>query len=536
MMQDDFITLGEAQPSSWHANATAPGARSLALRPYQEECLAAVAERGTGRWLVQMATGLGKTVVFSRIQRRGRMLILSHREELVRQPVKYFRVPVGIEMAGHKSSARHDVVSASVQTLAGRLARFAPEEFDTVVVDEAHHAAASTYKKILEYFRPRVLLGFTATPNRGDGVRLDDVFDAIVFQRDLRWGIEQGWLAPIECLRVNIGYDLSGIKSRMGDYAAGELEKAVNIEGANRAVADSYLEHAIGPTLVFGVTVEHCKALARLIPGAVVVDAGTKNRAEIFRDFTAGRIPCLVNCMIATEGTDLPTVRTVMMVRPTQSVALYTQMVGRGTRLAEGKDKCRLIDCVGNSRHDLCTAPSLIGLDASQVPAKYQMDIMGDLLVDLPELIESRMDTPETWIRNVKVVDLFAKKNGLDMRGINFFRHASGELAVYLGGRRWIKITAPDLRGQAVVYTSKGKAWPGAPVQDCINTVHGLLATYAKDQSPLWSLNSFKRWGSAPASDKQKALCERFLKGSGVDAATLTKGEASMILNRRLGG
>jgi superfamily II DNA or RNA helicase len=510
-------------------------ALDIQLRNYQEECPVEIKKRGPGRWLCQLATGLGKTVIFSFLPKRGicqgRMLIVSHRRELVHQPVKYFNCPVGIEMAGDRAG-RQSIVSASIQTLSARLDKFTPDYFDTIVVDEAHHAASATYRKVLDHFRPRLLLGFTATPNRGDGARLDDVFDEIIFQRDLRWGIENGYLANIECLKVNIGYDLAGVRSRMGDYAVGELERAVNIEGANKAIGEVCRKYAKPPVLVFGVTVDHCHRMAEQIPGAVVVEAKTKNRGDIFSAFMRGDIPCLINCEIATEGTDLPGVRTVMMVRPTQSVALYTQMVGRGTRKTADKDQCLLIDCVGNDRHNLCTAPSLIGLDPSDVPTKYQMDLVGDLLADLPDLIEQRMDTPETWIKNVQIVNLWAKKAEINLHDVNFFRHADGSLAVYMAEGKWTKISAPDLMGQSVLTTNKGFTL-GGPMQDLIDATRLMLDKYAADQHPLWSMSAFKRWGNKPASDKQRNLVAKLLKD--FDTTDLTKGQASLILNRKLG-
>ena len=158
---------------------------NIKLRDYQKECIDLIDARHTGRYLIQMATGLGKTVTFANIQREGRMLILSHREELVRQPLKYFNCSTGVEMS-KETSHGEEVVSASVQSLIHRLDRFDSDDFDVIVVDEAHHSAAKSYKKVIEHFSPRLLLGFTATPNRSDSVRLNDVYDEILFKRDLK--------------------------------------------------------------------------------------------------------------------------------------------------------------------------------------------------------------------------------------------------------------------------------------------------------------------------------------------------------------
>lgn len=190
-----------------------------------------------------------------------------------------------------------------------------------------HHAAAPTYKKILEYFNNRLTIGVTASPNRGDNVRLDDVFQKIIYQKDLRWAIENKYLTDIHCLRVNIGYDISKVARRMGDFVVGELEEALNTDTLNGAIAEAYKKYAKGATLIFATSVKHAQDIAKMIPGAVAVTADTKNRQELINKFTNREIPCLVNCMIFTEGTDMPLVETVMIARPTQNSSLYTQMV-----------------------------------------------------------------------------------------------------------------------------------------------------------------------------------------------------------------
>ena len=319
---------------------------NIVLREYQEQCIKTIQAQPTpGRYLIQMATGLGKTVTFANIPRAGRMLILSHREELVRQPLKYFDCPCGVEMAGESAAPSAQVVSASVPSIARRLNRFDPEEFDLIIVDEAHHSAARTYRNILEHFLPRLVLGFTATPNRSDNVRMDDIYQDIIFERDLRWGIANKHLSDIFCRRVDIGFDLRAVHTRLGDYAPGELADAM--DGTADAVAETYRTMAKGATLIFAVSVAQAEEIAEKIPGAVSITGDTKNRAALIEAFTRREIPCLVNCMVFTEGTDIPLVETVIIARPTQSVSLYTQMVGRGLRQHPGKEHLNLIDCVG---------------------------------------------------------------------------------------------------------------------------------------------------------------------------------------------
>ena len=494
----------------------------MQLRPYQQDCIAAIEAQPPGAYLCQMATGLGKTVTFANIPRRGeRMLILSHREELVEQPRKYFTCSYGVERAASRS-AGEEVVSASVQTLVRRLDRFAPDEFGLVVCDEAHHAAAGTYRKIFDHFRPEKLIGFTATPNRGDKVRLNDVFQKIIFQRDLRWGIENGYLCGIQCLRVNIGYDLSAVHTRQGDYAPGELDQAM--DGTADAIAEAYQKYAKGATLIFAVSVRHAREIADKIPGAVVVTGETRDRAAIIRAFTDGEIPVLVNCMVFTEGTDIPRVETVMVARPTQSESLYCQMVGRGTRLYPGKEKLVLIDCVGvTGKASLCTAPSLLGIDMSSVPARKADEVQGDLF-ELPIRAAAASDCPESWVRNVEIVDLWAQEQRYQLHDVNWFKMPDGSLVCSLMDRKAIAIPCPDALGSV----------NGVPMQEMLDRAYTVLTERYADQRHIWDLNAVRRWGRQPASENQLKIIRRRCRG--FDADGLTKGQASQILNRLFNG
>ena len=497
----------------------------MQLRPYQQEAIDTIQAQPPGRYLVQMATGLGKTVTFASIPRQGRVLLLSHREELVHQPRKYYGCSFGIEGAGQRSHGE-EVVSASVQSLVRRLDRFQSDAFDLVIVDEAHHAAAGTYRKILDHFRPRLTLGFTATPNRGDKVRLDDIFQKIIFSRDLRWGIKQGYLCDILCKRVDIGYDLSAVRTRLGDYAPGELAEAM--EGTADAIAQTYREHARGPTLIFAVNVAQAQEIAGKIPGAVAVTGQTKDRGEILRRFTAGEIPCLVNVMVFTEGTDIPRVETVILARPTQSDALYAQMVGRGLRLWPGKEKLLLIDCVGTTgRASLCTAPSLLGLDVSNVPKRKQQELEG-MLFDLPLRAAAAADVPESWILIVEIVDLWAQEQKYQTHDVNWFKMPDGSLVCSLPGRKKLTIPCPDALGMVDLDGQR------TPMQAALDMAYQTLREEHAEARYLWDLNAAKRWGRQPATERQLNSIRRKCKG--FDTTGLTKGQASQILNRLFNG
>lgn len=418
-----------------------------------------------------------------------------------------------------------EVVIASIMSLTHRLDKFKSDEFDMIIIDEAHHAAATSYKKIINYFKPRLLLGFTATPNRGDSVRLDDVFEKIIYQKDLKWAIQNKYLTDIECIRVNIGYDISKVARRMGDYATGELDKVMNTDILNGAIAESYKKYAKGQTLIFATSVEHAQNIAKLINGAVAVTAETKNRAELIEKFTKREIPVLVNCMIFTEGTDMPLVETVIIARPTSNSSLYTQMVGRGLRLYPGKEKLKLIDLVGTTgKANLCTAPTLLGIDMENVPKYKQDEVQGDLF-DLPELIQKISDTPESWIRNIEYVNLWAKGQAYNTHNVNWFKMPNGDLVLTLKNKRLI-IPAQDELGETKIGNKKVK------MQEALDSAFKYLCENYADQKYIWDIKQIKRWGKAEASEKQKNAIKRIYKN--LDVSELTKSEASQILNRLL--
>lgn len=493
-------------------------------RPYQQECLDAIKEKGSGRYLCKLATGLGKTAIFTHVPRHGRMLILSHREELVHQPLAWYEgtdTITGVEQASEHASASADVVSASVQTMVRRKKKYPSDWFDTIIVDEAHHAAAKTYRAILDYFKPRALLGFTATPNRSDRVRLNDVFDEIIFDRDLLWGIKSGWLSDIECKRIDIGYDLRGVHTRQGDYAPGELAEAM--DGTADAIAEAYRTLAKGATLIFAVNVHQCEEIAKRIPGAAVVTGSTKNRGDIIERFTAGEIPCIVNCMVFSEGTDIPRVETVIIARPTQSDTLYTQMVGRGLRLYPGKERLLLVDCVGvTGKASLCTAPSLLGISLADIPERRLKEVEG-LLFELPAKVEAAADCPQSWVRNVETVDIWAKGQKYNLHNINWFRMPDGALVCSLKDGKRITIPPADELGMV----------RGVPMQVWLDSAYSQLETGYEDQRYIWDLEKAKGWGRKPATDKQVQLIERLCKRRHFDVPeNMNKLEASQVLNR----
>ena len=487
----------------------------MILRDYQQECVDIIDGTESGSYLVSVATGLGKTVIFSHIKRRGKMLILSHREELVWQPKKYFDCSFGVEQSKIHSNGE-DVISASVQSLVRRLKNFSPDEFDIIITDEAHHAVAKTYRKIYDYFKPRLHVGFTATPNRGDKIKLGGIYNKIIFQRDLKWGIKNRYLSDIRCMTVNIGYNLSDVHKNRDDLNIVELSDAVNTPIQNQAVAEAYKKYAVGQTLIFATTVKHAENIAKLIDGAVVVSAETPNRNEIIQKFTNREIPCIVNCMVFTEGTDMPLIETVIIARPTRNVSLYTQMVGRGLRLYDGKKSLLLIDCVGvTGKLDICTAPDLLGIDKIPESVKRRK-INGKLLTEIEEIINNEATKMPDWKINAQLVQIFETAGKYDTHGINFVMLPNGNMTCSVGNGQTFNVFAEDMTGNShAVLAYKNKVLQEiqtAPMQKILDEIYQMLVCDYQESISLWDLKKVQQWGENPATDSQKNMIRRKMK------------------------
>lgn len=366
------------------------------LRPYQRAAVDAVLRDfavGRRRVLVVMATGLGKTVLFADLVRQelaagGRVLVLAHRGELLEQAAQKLAV-VGVvaalEQGGQRAAADAGCVVASVQTMRGRrLEQWAPDAFTLIVVDEAHHATAPGYTAVVARFATARVLGVTATPDRLDGAALRDVFEVCSYRYEMRAAIQAGYLAPLVARRVHVeGLDLAGVRTKAGDLDRSELGAVMAAEEHLHGVAVPTLELAGDRrTIVFAVDVAHANALAEVlnryhpnVARAVDGTARAADRAALLADFRAGAFRVLVNCALFTEGFDEPTISCVVVARPTKSRALYTQMVGRGTRLAPGKSDCLVLDVTGMAgRHRLIGPADVLagGLVSDDVRAELE--------------------------------------------------------------------------------------------------------------------------------------------------------------------
>jgi superfamily II DNA or RNA helicase len=357
------------------------------LRAYQREAIEAViaARRaGVRRMVVCLPTGAGKTVIFSHLARLAtkQVLVLAHREELLAQAIdKLSRAlegtrVVGLERGTSRAPADAKVLVASLRSLhPDRIGQvLAGRDLGLIIYDECHHAPAEDNMRVLRTIGafepdwPGTLLGFTATTARGDGQGLDSVFERIVYSRTLPDLIDAGFLAPLKGYRIATAADLTRLSPGGADFADAELAEAVDIQERNALVARSIQELARDRrTIAFCVTVNHARNLARALnhigvpAGIVHGEMPAAERARALADFRDGRIHVLANVAVLTEGFDDPGVSCVAMARPTRSEGLYAQCVGRGTRLAEGKSDCLILDFVDVSELSLCTLPTLFG-------------------------------------------------------------------------------------------------------------------------------------------------------------------------------
>jgi len=388
----------------------------MELRPYQKEAVKAVesAFRDVQSTLIVLATGCGKTIVFSRLaadeaRRGGRVLILAHRGELIQQAVDKLRkatgIVAGIEMAEQRSDADYDeppytVVVGSVQSMCRekRLKRFSHDEFSLIVIDECHHALTGTYRAVIEHFPNAHLLGVTATPDRGDLRSLGEVFQTISFQYSIVDAIRDGYLCPIRAQTIPLQIDISSVAKQGGDYQVSGLGTALD-PYLRQICHEIKIRCAERKTIVFTPLIATSKKMLDIFEQEGLsevreVNGESDDRRDTLDWFSrAGRGCVLLNSMLLTEGYDEPTVDCIVVLRATKVRALFVQMVGRGTRLADGKRNLLLLDFLWlTSTHDLCRPACLLSDDPEvcDVITKRQETPEGQAALDLdPAALES---------------------------------------------------------------------------------------------------------------------------------------------------
>lgn len=349
------------------------------LRPYQQQArdrIHAEWDAGHTRTLLVLPTGTGKTIVFAsvaadQVRAGDRVLILAHRGELLEQAADKLQRSTGLVSAVEKAESTcldswFRVVVGSVQTLqrTARLERFPHDYFGTIIIDEAHHAITDGYRRILDYFGDAKVLGVTATPDRGDMRNLGEVFDSLAFEYKLTDAIKEGYLCKIMAQTIPLQLDITSVTMSGGDYAVGDLGTAL----------DPYLEQIAAEmarrcksrkTVVFLPLIKTSQKFRDLLNTygfrAAEVNGQSDDRRQVLADFDAGKYNVLCNSMLLTEGWDCPSVDCVVVLRPTKVRSLYSQMVGRGTRLSPGKTDLLLLDFLWmTDKHELCRPADLV--------------------------------------------------------------------------------------------------------------------------------------------------------------------------------
>lgn len=360
-----------------------PPAQPVNPWPVQIQALEALVQtriQGFRRGLVVMATGLGKTLLAAFDSSRPefrRVLFIAHREEILRQSRDAFRRvwPDGRFgfFLGADKDAEADVLFASIQTLQRNLDRFESDRFDYVVVDEFHHAAAPTYRRAIESFRPKFLLGLTATPDRLDGADLLALCgNNLVFECDLVEGIRQERLAPFQYWGIKDVADYAPIPWRSGRFDPDKLAEAIETEQRAEQALAEWRERATGPTLAFCTTIAHAEFMADFFNQrgvrSVAVHSGPDSspRQIAIEDLRNGAIQVLFAVDVFNEGVDVPEIGTVLMLRPTDSPVIFLQQLGRGLRLFEEKAALQVIDFVGNHHSFLMKPRVLLKMSRSE--------------------------------------------------------------------------------------------------------------------------------------------------------------------------
>ena len=555
----------------------------MKLRNYQEKAIENIRshyDKGTNKQVIVLATGLGKTIIFSHLisqlvkETGKKALIIAHREELLKQAQdKLYKIDpglkTGIEKAGEHTPDDADVVIASVPTLgrkdSTRMQKFDPKDFCIAVTDEAHHSSANTYKEVFKNFgvlknesdwnKDLLLLGVTATPSRNDNQGIDEIYDKVTYTYGIIPAIEDGWLARIKAYRINTTTDLAGVGSTAGDYNVGELSERVNNEDRNGLVVATYKNLLDGKkALCFAVDIAHGEELTKRFKEedikAELVTGRTprKERAGMLERFKTGETKVMVNCMVLTEGFDEPTIEAILMARPTKSGILFQQMIGRGTRKDEetGKEEVIVVDFNDNTyKHTLKTIASLLGLDKS-------IDFKGQDILLFKKKLEKLVELDPT--NDLEDLDINKIDYAIEEVDILSGLQIPSEIAIFtsnewhkylkdtyrlnMGDHQWLEIKY-DIAGEYSVsehqydkeiFRTKSKLLGNkSTLKEAVEASDTFLKFTYPDRMKLVSTKA--GWRKQKPSDAQVELLKKF----GVNKAvleTIDKGKASRLITK----
>lgn len=525
----------------------------LELRDYQRACIEALAadwRAGTRRLAAVLPTGAGKTVIFAHLIRQvcaagGRALVLVHRDELAGQALqKIHDVAPGLRTGLVKAERREifgrDAVVASVQSLTREASRVPLRQagFSLIIVDECHHATANTYMNIIRDlggFEPdgvaglaaggALVVGFTATLQRGDGVALGDVWQKVSFRVDILDLIRRGYLVTARGVRVRVeGLDLRRVRRTGGDWEGKALGAAMSECLAPAAIARAYKEHSIdrqGIAFLPSVELAHEQAAVLCAEGigALAVDGTTRpeDRREALAAFRRGDAQVLTNCGVFTEGTDLPMASAVVIARPTSSAPLYVQMAGRGLRPHPGKRDCLITDVVGvTGRHRIASLVTLAGGERVEDLTEAQRDeldeLEAELGLDLLEL-DGRLDSSGTAVGPELIdgrliseaVELFESSHQAWLRthrGVWFVVAGKEVISLVPVGEARFSVAAMPL-------DSSGGRWVAEGVELSYAMSWGEQEAHRIEQKLPYGIGKKAGWRTKPISGKQRDMCGR---------------------------
>lgn len=466
----------------------------MELRDYQIAAKKAIFEewKDKNSTLLVLPTGCGKTIVFGSIARDrardGRVLILAHREELLTQASDKIHRISGMNCAVEKAEqtclgSDEPITVGSVQTLQTekRLSRFPHDYFKTVIIDEAHHALAPSYRNVLAHFDSAKMLGVTATPDRGDMKDLSEIFESCAYEYSLRDAVKQGYLAPIRVQTMPLNIDFTSVKVSMGDFQVNDIGHA--LEPYLEDIADEMAKvckdkHTVVFLPLVSIAQEFRDILNRKGFRAAEVNGQSKNRDEILQEFEEGKFNVLCNAMLLTEGWDCPIVDCIVVLRPTKIRSLYCQMIGRGTRLHEGKDH-------------------LLILDFLWMTGKHNLVRPADIVCKKQEIAQKVTEKLEDGFE----ADLFAVEEQTERDAVQERKDA----------------LARELEEAAKQRAKKQK-----------KLIDPLEYSLSIDMDDMIDYVPTFGWEAMPATDKQITAIENF----GLDPTGLCKGQASRIISR----
>ncbi len=422
------------------------------------------------------------------------------------------------------------IVIASIQSASRgkRLSDLQKAGFDLCIIDEAHHSAAPTYEKLVRELGflsgdpSKMLLGVTATPKRGDGVRLSSIFQEIVFNRSIAWGIKNSYLSPLIGRRISTRVSLKGVHTQSGDFVASQLSRAINVPGRNKLIAESYQRYGSGrkKTLAFCADVQHAKGLAEMFNAAGIPSAtlhgkmDIDERRNILHAFESGKVRVLTNCGVLTEGFDSPQVDSILLCRPTRSPGLYVQCVGRGTRVSPGKADCLVIDFVDASRHSLCNFQNSLDGVVGSPPEEKERRPKNPFAPQPIEAIDGSFETS-----NVQEIDFFGRSQFAWVQvGDAWHLPISDKKDI------WVRRTSAN--GYRTILHDSGIAHPLSNRELPLDYATGLAEDWVRNNTTGVLARKDAKWRSDSVSEKQLAALAMF----GIRDPNLAKGDASDLL------